>query len=136
MEGREELEGTTQRRPQSQRGREQRGRALVGARAAAPRPAGGTTPRGGRRGGAAAVVLAGHVAQAEALGPRVSACVCVIAHANGGSRGPRKDRPVLLTVLHHRESVFLKPLGPLYPGPRCVGLPTRDTVAACTGTPP
>ena len=27
--------------------------------------------------------------------------VCVIAHANGGSRGPRKDRPVLLTVLHH-----------------------------------
>ena len=29
--------------------------------------------------------------------------VCVIAHANGGSRGPRKDRPVLLTVLHHRE---------------------------------
>ena len=29
------------------------------------------------------------------------ACVCVIAHANGGSRGPRKDRPVLLTVLHY-----------------------------------
>ena len=28
-----------------------------------------------------------------------ASCVCVIAHANGGSRGPRKDRPVLLTVL-------------------------------------
>ena len=36
-------------------------------------------------------------------------CVCVIAHANGGSRGPRKDRPVLLTVLHHSVCVFKAP---------------------------
>jgi len=27
-------------------------------------------------------------------------CVCYSSRQNGGSRGPRKDRPVLLTVLH------------------------------------
>ena len=29
------------------------------------------------------------------------------------------------------EEGFLKPLGPIHPGPRRVGLPARDTVAAC-----
>ena len=48
--------------------------------------------------------LSSRPAHGPALGSGANAlCVCVIAHANGGSRGPRKDRPVLLTVLHHRE---------------------------------
>ena len=65
--------------------------------------------------------------------------MCGIAHAKTESLGPRKDRPVLLTVLHYRERrrrtvcVFLKPLGPIAilrsSVARCVGLPTRDTVA-------